>query len=349
MPVPFSNSISITTGPGLAPVLVNSSVLCAGLNADLLDGNHASAFAAALHLHGTDDITSGTFLPERLGGGAADSTKFLAGDQTWRFITTASISDASDHGKEILGSIDPATTRSIIEAAASTHTHVAPDIIDGVFDVRRLGSGAVASGGKVLFGSSVSGSSGQWQSISISDVAGAGEMARASIASAISGRLAHWESDTSGAESLGASPIYLTTPGFVGIASPFAFAVDADQLYIGGVKFPRAPSDTRLYSLRANGATGASWELSFRSVGSGSVSVVESATLNTATLSLSGDDASPGNSKLYGTNASGVKGWYDQPTGGGSTPPTTPANAVYVWVVNATATGGDWLQLLGAE
>jgi hypothetical protein len=28
---------------------------------------------------------------------------------------------------------------------------------------------------------------------------------------------------------------------------------------------------------------------------------------------LVGDDATPGNSKLYGTNGSGTKGWYDQP------------------------------------
>lgn len=35
------------------------------------------------------------------------------------------------------------------------------------------------------------------------------------------------------------------------------------------------------------------------------------------TLSLTNDSASPGNSKLYGTNGAGVKGWYDQPTGGG--------------------------------
>jgi hypothetical protein len=32
---------------------------------------------------------------------------------------------------------------------------------------------------------------------------------------------------------------------------------------------------------------------------------------------LSGDSAAPGNSKLYGTDVSGVKGWYDQPSGGG--------------------------------
>lgn len=34
-------------------------------------------------------------------------------------------------------------------------------------------------------------------------------------------------------------------------------------------------------------------------------------------LKLSGDSASPGNSKLYGTNSGGTKGWYDQPSGGG--------------------------------
>lgn len=33
-------------------------------------------------------------------------------------------------------------------------------------------------------------------------------------------------------------------------------------------------------------------------------------------IALDGDAASPGNSKLYGTNASGIKGWYNQPSGG---------------------------------
>ncbi len=35
-------------------------------------------------------------------------------------------------------------------------------------------------------------------------------------------------------------------------------------------------------------------------------------------LKLAGDTASPGASKLYGTDASGSKGWYAQPSGGGS-------------------------------
>lgn len=40
-----------------------------------------------------------------------------------------------------------------------------------------------------------------------------------------------------------------------------------------------------------------------------------SITADTSGLKLSGDSASPGNTKLYGTNASGSKGWYDQPGG----------------------------------
>ena len=37
--------------------------------------------------------------------------------------------------------------------------------------------------------------------------------------------------------------------------------------------------------------------------------------LNTSgTVALSGDSNSPGNSMVYGTDASGVKGWYSQPS-----------------------------------
>lgn len=36
-------------------------------------------------------------------------------------------------------------------------------------------------------------------------------------------------------------------------------------------------------------------------------------------LKLENDSATPGNSKLYGTNGSGTKGWYDQPSAGQET------------------------------
>lgn len=44
-----------------------------------------------------------------------------------------------------------------------------------------------------------------------------------------------------------------------------------------------------------------------------------SITSDASGLKLSGDSSSPGNSKLYGTNGSGTKGWYDQPTSGAET------------------------------
>lgn len=54
-------------------------------------------------------------------------------------------------------------------------------------------------------------------------------------------------------------------------------------------------------------------------------------------LALDGDVATPGNSKLYGTNAVGVKGWYDQPGGGGGGISDAPDSNHYV------RTNGAWV------
>lgn len=45
--------------------------------------------------------------------------------------------------------------------------------------------------------------------------------------------------------------------------------------------------------------------------------VAKSIVNNAGNAELSGDSVSPGNNKVYGTNASGVKGWKDDPAGGG--------------------------------
>lgn len=56
---------------GTAPLIVASTTVVTNLNADLLDGQHAAAFAAAVHTHAASAITSGTLVHER-GGLEAD-------------------------------------------------------------------------------------------------------------------------------------------------------------------------------------------------------------------------------------------------------------------------------------
>lgn len=48
-----------------------------------------------------------------------------------------------------------------------------------------------------------------------------------------------------------------------------------------------------------------------------SIVVTLDAANNEIELALSGDSAAPGNTKLYGTNGAGAKGWYAQPAGSG--------------------------------
>jgi hypothetical protein len=55
----------------------------------------------------------------------------------------------------------------------------------------------------------------------------------------------------------------------------------------------------------------------------------------TNTVTLSGDSTSPGNTMLYGTNGSGIKGWYAQPAGGGSG--ANPTAKVGISAVNGSA------------
>lgn len=60
-------------------------------------------------------------------------------------------------------------------------------------------------------------------------------------------------------------------------------------------------------------------------------------------LKLSGDSASPGNSMLYGTNGSGTKGWYAQPSGSSGVTVTdgthTVSSATQVTFSGATVSG----------
>lgn len=55
---------AVTTGT--APFIIASTTLVTNLNADLLDGNEASAFAAASHVHDASAITTSTFADARI-------------------------------------------------------------------------------------------------------------------------------------------------------------------------------------------------------------------------------------------------------------------------------------------
>lgn len=78
----------------------------------------------------------------------------------------------------------------------------------------------------------------------------------------------------------------------------------------------------------------------------GTVSVLDSITGDGSSgspLQLDGDSATPGNTKLYGTNGSGVKGWYSQPGGSGSisiTDGTTTVTGVTSLAVTGGVVGG---------
>jgi len=56
----YSNQLASSVATGTAPLDVTSTSLCVNLNADLLDGNHASAFALASHTHTSSQITDFT-------------------------------------------------------------------------------------------------------------------------------------------------------------------------------------------------------------------------------------------------------------------------------------------------
>lgn len=70
-----------TQATGTPPLSVSSTTLVSGLNADMLDGNHAADFAASAHAHDGAAITTGTVSFGRLPVGASSVT-VAQGDHT---------------------------------------------------------------------------------------------------------------------------------------------------------------------------------------------------------------------------------------------------------------------------
>lgn len=91
-------------------------------------------YAAASHTHAAGDITSGLMATARLGSGSASATTFLAGDQTWKTITPATI-----------GAVDGSGAAGRLAYWSDTNTLTSSSIL--TFDGATLTTGAILTTG----------------------------------------------------------------------------------------------------------------------------------------------------------------------------------------------------------
>lgn len=296
-----------------APLVVESSVRCDGLNADLVDGHHASEFALSSHLHSASDIDRDYFATARLGEGTATGNKvlFAKADGTrgeWRNVSAYDVTDLTDFGIGLAQTLDAPSARTYLGAAPVSHTHHADEVNAGILSVARLGSGT-SSAGHVLFGHP-SGGTGFWKTLSYSDVNGS-----VGYGSSTAYRIPYWGS----VGRLENSQIVYDPSYTRGVVRGYVNLGTADLGTSGNLYFTDIGDIDE--SLAVNFKSIVYRKIKATITGSGSVTVTPNDGAQTLTLTSTG--------------------------GGGSTPPTTPANAVYVWVVNSGATGGNWYQLTG--
>lgn len=157
---PAGNGYVLSSTTGGSRSWVNPSSLTVG-DADTVDGQHASAFAAAIHVHAASDITSGTFADARISQSSVTQhqaaltiTESQISD-LGTYLTSVALDDITDvvitgpvADNEILA-WDTTTSRWInqtpAEAAIATavHVHAASDITSGTFDDARISSSSV--------------------------------------------------------------------------------------------------------------------------------------------------------------------------------------------------------------
>ena len=68
------NTLTLSQATGTAPMTISSTTVVSNLNADLLDGNHASAFATSGHTHSGFLTTSGFTMAGAIDMGDNDIT-----------------------------------------------------------------------------------------------------------------------------------------------------------------------------------------------------------------------------------------------------------------------------------
>jgi len=95
----FSNQIKSLIQSGTAPFIISSTAVNENLNADLLDGEHASAFADAGHTHTESDITDLDHDAVKIDGVEVDLTGITDGDSlVYDFATTKIVPVAAGSG-----------------------------------------------------------------------------------------------------------------------------------------------------------------------------------------------------------------------------------------------------------
>lgn len=313
-------------------------------DANTLDGIDSTGFAPASHTHGWADITgepdfalvghthaaadiaSGVIATARLGSGTANSSVFLRGDGTWATPTldpgaTNGLGDAPNdgvfYGRKSGGWVNPS----------------ASDIGSGTFAVARLGSGS-SSSSKFLRGGA---SSGSWDTIATADVLGITSFGSSLVGS----------SDAAGGRSvllLGNSATRNVGTGSGDVATGNHGHIIADTTGLQAALDNKANS-THTHAIADT--TGLQAALDGKAPTSRTISTTHSLTgggdlTANRTLSLVGDTASPGNSKYYGTDGSGTRGWHALPAASGDAPfayaaftdpggtPTTPSDCTVI-------------------
>lgn len=264
---------------GISPFGVVSTTLNTNLNADLLDGLHASSFASASHTHTASQVTDFTSAARAtisatgsisynsatgvISGGGGSDTRWISTPVNYSDINTISTSGVSSWGNTATGRPSAfGTMLSFIGASA-----------DG-----NLGTNMWMS--QLMCGTDANWFVRYGQTGIIYQMWTTKQFSTSNV---FEWNLAYgWGNH--------ASAGYATTS------------------YVSANTYSRTYIDS---------------ELSYRALSgislTGQLSITGGGTLTAnRTFSLVNDHNNPGANKLYGTNGSGVKGWYDQPSSGSS-------------------------------
>jgi hypothetical protein len=244
----------------------------------------------------------------------------------------------------------PATASSVVVSGATS-----PITGSGVFDLALSGD-VTSPGDGYFYGTNSSGVKG-WYAVA---APGTGTVTSVALAAGSSAVTASGTVTTSGSLTVDLSTTSKADLALAATALQAANVADSITVAGGNLQLSgdtASPGNSYLYGTNSSGTKGwyaqpagsggSASSVALAAAAASSVVVSGSASPITASgtfnLALSGDSTSPGNTMLYGTNGSGAKGWYAQPSGGGSlelTDGTHDLTAVTKITVTGATVGG---------